>query len=38
MTGDFWTINANVQIATGVVLIVALLTYMALFKKPKASH
>lgn len=26
---DFWTVNANVQIATALILIVILLTYIA---------
>lgn len=35
---DFWTINANVQIATFLLLIVILLTYIAVkLSEPKTS-
>ncbi len=35
---DFWTLNANAQIATALVLIVVLLTYIAFKLSEKNNH
>lgn len=38
-SSDFWTINANVQIATALILIVILLTYIAVkLSESKTPH